>query len=104
MDLPKRTEEKFTRWRVQSEEGDIENAAFFHSADTIDLVARLGHVIYVDRLLEVIVDLNDTSERDGSETEIVANICNNANVLVSGRSTGWQITAAGATYWNAMCI
>ena len=79
-DLPNGTEEKFSRRCVQCEEWNVEGSAFFQSADLLDNTF-VGLEIHVNRLLEMVANLDDASESDGSKTEIVADIHNNSEVL-----------------------
>lgn len=86
--LPEWAEEKFASRSVQSEQRDVEDTALFDATYSINLVSSLSHVVDINRLLKMIMDLNDPTECDGSETEIVANISNHSDTFVSSRSAG----------------
>ena len=62
--LPSRAEEQFTGGCVQGKQGDVEKAALLDSAHLVNFVARFGHIVDVDRLREVVADLDDSSESD----------------------------------------
>ena len=72
--LPEWDEEQFSRRRVQSVRRNVECLPFFNAADPGQLISSFGHVVYVDGLTEVVADLHQTAEADGTEAEIVANI------------------------------
>lgn len=106
IDLPLRTKKELSSWGVQSVHRNVEDTAPFNSANFVDLVACLGHVVNIDGLLEVISNLYNTTERDGSKAKVVADVSNDANFFffflrsLSGR----QVPSAGTAYWNPMNV
>ena len=103
MHSPQRTEEKLARWRVQSEEWNVQNAALVDLSSFVHLVTRLGHEIDIDGLLEVVAYFDDTAQDYGSESVVVGNIGDNAHFLDALRSLlGRNVPTTGTTDWNSV--
>ena len=79
--------------------------AFFNAADPGQLIYSFRHVEYVDGLTEVVVDLHQTEEADGTEAKIVANIGHKSHDFsFVWALAGRQVTTAWSTDRNLILL